>query len=178
MICHINLAKTFAVLLVMCLLENFKTTDAHVDLVPGTMEATIDGTSWKANSGTATKTSGGNNQVTGSAVIVSAAKILDATNGANETLSFTIFKDGNTEVTEGTYQMGVNSGNYTQMSFATFDGVSEVTSFVSTEGTLTITSYTNDGLKGEFNGTVTNLQSDETKTLTKGSFNVEFGFIF
>ena len=178
MFSHINITKAVAGVLLLSLFLNCKTTDSGIDLVPGAMEATIDGEAWKANSGTATKSTDGSSQINGSVVIVSAAKILDATTGANETLSFTIYREGNSEVSEGSYEMGVQSGNYVQMSFATFDGTNQVVSYISTEGTLKITSYTNDGIKGEFNGTVVNPLNDESKTITKGSFNVEFGFTF
>lgn len=154
-------------------------TSSDFDISSGTVEATIDGTGWKGSGGTGVKQTINTGQGSVTTVTVVAAKLLNQSTGDNETMEVTIYGEvGADNIAEREYDVEEDEIPGAQFSFTTFiDG--DRVSYFGTSGTVTVSSISDDGVQGTFEGTLTNSEDDsDTKEVSGGGFNVNFGFSF
>ncbi|MTI89525.1 MAG: hypothetical protein FH748_16340 [Balneolaceae bacterium] len=167
------------VCIVMVAVSCKSSTSADVGVALGAIEANVDGNSWKASGATAVKNTAniGGSSVT--AVTAVGAKILNQSSGDSETMEVTIYSSPNADnVSEGSYDVEDDGVPGAQFSFTSFVNGSQVSYFASS-GTVKVTSISDDNVKGTFSGTVTNVNdSNDTKEISGGEFNVSIGFSF
>lgn len=155
------------------------TVSSNISASSGTVKAKVDGSNWEGTGGTGVKQTINTGSGSVTTVTVVASKILDTSSGENETMEVTIYSEvGADNISETSYDVAEDEIPGAQFSFTTYvDGVR--TSYFATSGTVTVKSVSDDNVKGEFEGTVVNVEDEsDTKEVKNGAFNVNFGFSF
>jgi hypothetical protein len=158
--------------------DNSTGTDMEANIPDSGMEANIDGDSWSS------KGSNGfqyENDVDGQTVIeydaLGAKNPETGTGQDNEILEVEIYsKKGASDISEKTYDVSHSGYPRAIIGFLIKEGDSQ-TSYIATDGEVTVHNVTEDGFSGTFNGNLINTEDEsDSKEVTDGGFNVDFTY--
>lgn len=164
-------ALSFALILLISFasISCFGKKDDDKGTARGSITVKIDNADWKGTNAVGNKMAVAGRET----VIISGAKLLNASSGESEVITITIISNGT--VSPGTYSIRNQIPN-AQISFSNTNEAP--LHFASFSGEVTISEISAGNVKGEFEGMLRHTNNGEEIAFTSGSFNADMMDVF